>query len=1105
MPARIAPFVASFVFALAFVTGLAARAEGPRPAATRLAGIPLFAEPAPSPDGAEIAFVSGGDIWSVPATGGAARLLVAHPATESRPLYSPDGRRLAFVSTRTGNGDIYVLTLDTGALQRLTFDDAPEQLDAWSRDGRWIYFSSAAHDISSMNDVFRVSAEGGTPLAVSGDRYTNEYFAAPSPDGTALAFTARGITSSQWWRKGHSHLDECEIWLKRGDGPGGYERLTDGGAKELWPMWSPDGRSLYYVSDKSGAENLWVRALDGPARQVTHFQDGRVLWPAISYDGRVIAFERDFGIWKLDSATGQAAPVAIRRRGAPTGPAVERRTFTADLRELALAPDGKKVAFIVHGEVFATQAKEGGDAERVTHTPAAESEVTWAPDSQRLAYVSDRDGTPHLFLYDFATHAETQLTQAAVADHTPQFSPDGKMVAFLRDGRELRALDLASKQERLLATGHLERPPLHAERPFVWSPDGQWLAYRSIAGHMYNNVSVVPVAGGASRPITFLANVFGNTVSWVPDGTYLLFDTSQRTESGQVARVDVVPRTPKFREDQFRELFKEETPRTIIPATKEPSPPRAAGTEKAPAEGKGKEGRPAAKPVEITFADIRRRLSVLPLGLDVHEQSVSPDGKWLLVTAVAAGQENLYVYSLDELSKEPAVARQLTSTAGTKTAAQFSPDSKEVYYLEQGRIHAVGLQDRQPRTVSVNAEMDVDFAQEKGAVFHQAWRYLRDNFYDPQFHGVDWDRVGGTYAPYVAGAATPDEMRRLLSLMVGELNASHLGIAAPADARRSHTGRLGLRFDRAQYEKTGRLRVSEVVPLGPAALARGIKPGNTLLAVDGTPLGLHTNLDALLEHKIGRRVVLTVGGPADGDKPRELVVRPVDEVSEKGLLYRDWVEGKRAYVARASQGRLGYVHMMDMSSASLNRLYLDLDAENQARAGVVLDVRNNQGGFVNVYAIDVLARRDYLTMTVRGFPPTPARTLLGQRTLETPKVLVTNQHSLSDAEDFTEGFRALGLGKVIGEPTAGWIIYTTNVPLLDGSLFRIPFIRVTARDGTAMERHPRPVDVLVVRPVGESFTDRDCQLDAAVRELLGQIDGRNAASRPGKREAGTPR
>jgi C-terminal processing protease CtpA/Prc len=212
--------------------------------------------------------------------------------------------------------------------------------------------------------------------------------------------------------------------------------------------------------------------------------------------------------------------------------------------------------------------------------------------------------------------------------------------------------------------------------------------------------------------------------------------------------------------------------------------------------------------------------------------------------------------------------------------------------------------------------------------------------------------------------------------------------------------------------------------------------------------------------------------------------------TEKGLLYRAWAEDRRAYVAKASGGRLGYAHMFDMGQGSLNQLYLDLDAETHARDGVVIDVRNNNGGFVNAYALDVFARRPYLTMQVRGAPATPARTQLGQRSLELPTVLVTNMHSLSDAEDFTEGYRALGLGKVVGEPTAGWIIYTSNAQLIDGTTVRIPFIRITGVDGKNMELNPRPVDVEVLRPIGESYTRKDSQLDAAIRELLAALDAR---------------
>lgn len=1048
--------------------------------------LPYFAEPSISPDRSEIAFVSGGDIWTVPAAGGEARLLVAHSANESRPLYSPDGKKLAFISNRTGNGDIYVLTLSSGDLKRLTFDDVNEQLDGWSRDGRWIYFTSSSKDISGMNDIFRVSSEGGTPMQVTADRYTSEFFAAPSPDGKTLAFAARGNSAGQWWRKGHSHLDESELWLLS-DG-GKYEQLTERGAKQQWPMWSADGRTLFFMSDRSGAQNLWSKSIGGQAKQLTKFTNGRVLWPTISYDGKTIVFERNFGIWKFDTATGQTAEVQITRKGAPSGPSIEHLALNNGFQDLALSPDGKKVAFVARGEIFAASSKDGGDAVRVTRTVAGESDVVWSPDSKRIAYVSERDGSPHLFLFDFTNNTETQLTNGAAADAVPRFSPDGKLIAFVRDGKELRVYETESKQERKLADARMERPPFVNNRAFAWSPDSKWLAFSAVSNKSFRNVYAVAAAGGEARQVSSLASVSGSSISWGTDGTYLLFQTVMRTEEGQIARVDLIPRTPKFREDQFRDLFKEESPRNpAIDRRAQPAQP----TQQQLAEAKPEEKKPANKPVEIVFEGIRERLSLLPVGVDVNTLTISPDGKTLLMTASAEGQANLYTWSLDELDRERPVARQLTSTPGFKSDAQFSPDGKQVFYLEQGRISTIALDTRQPRPLAVTAEMDVDFNQEKLAVFQQAWTLQRDHFYDDKFHGADWNAVHAEYEPRIAGARTPDEMRRILSLMVGELNASHLGVSSPFGGgnQTAPVGKLGLRFDRVEYETNGRLKVTEVIALSPAAIAGNIKAGDTLLAVDGARVNAQTNLDELLQYKTNRRVALTVSSAADGSYPREVVVRPTTTGTEKGLLYRQWVEENRAYVAKVSNGRLGYVHMPDMSAQSLAQLYTDLDDENHAREGVVVDVRNNNGGFVNVYAIDVLARRGYLTMTQRGMPSAPARSYLGQRSLEAPTILVTNQHSLSDAEDFTEGYRSLKLGKVVGEPTSGWIIYTWNGQLLDGTGFRMPRVRVQDNSGQTMELHPRPVDVPVTRPIGESYTGRDSQLDIAVKELLKQLDG----------------
>ena len=1065
--------------------------------ASAVTATPSMAEPSLSPDHKEIAFVSGGDIWTVPFAGGDARLLVSHPATEGRPLWSPDGTKLAFTSNRTGNGDIYVLTLATGDVKRVTYDDVSDVLDNWSRDGKWLYFSSTSRDISGMSDVWRVRADGGTPMQVAADRYAAEYFAAPTPDGATIAITARGVPFGQWWRRGHSHLDESEIWLVHDVAPASsnvprYEPVTAGGAKSLWPMWSADGATLYFMSDRSGNENLWTRpARDGDAVALTHFTDGRLLWPSISADGQAIAFERDFGVWTYDVGSKQTRRVPIALRGSPAGPAVDHLTLSNGIQQLALSPDAKKVAFTVRGEVFAASAKDGGEAARVTSTPGAEEQLAWAPDSRRLAYSSDRDGAWHLYLYDFGTRAETQLTRGSANDVTPRWSPDGRKVAFVRGGRTLHVLDVATGAEKqLVSNASLSRPPFVDERGIAWSPDGLMLAYVTNAGaKRFANAFIVPVDGGPSRQVSWLSNSNGGGLSWSADGTFLTLASGQRTEEGQVVRIDLVPRAPRFREDQFRDLFSTTAPRPG-PQTQQPGP-GAPATPATPAPATATDSiarrdsaAAARRKTSIVYDDIRRRATSLPLGVDVNSAVLSPDGKALLLTASAAGQTNLYSYNLDELATGEAVARQLTSTSGFKSAAQWSSDGKEVYYLEGGRINVITAESRVVRPVNVTAELDVDFAREKMAVFQQAWSYLRDNFFDEKMHGANWNGLRETYSDHVAGARTPDEMRRLMNLMIGELNASHLGIGGPL-AQQPYTGKLGLRFDRAEYERNGTLRVTEVIALAPAALSGGIAVGDVLAAVDGRNADASANLDELLSYRTGKQTILTIA-PREGGT-RQVTVRPISTGAEKGLLYRAWVESRREYVTKASGGRLGYVHMLDMSDVSLRQLYSDLDAEQHDREGVVIDVRNNNGGFVNAYALDVFSRKPYLSMQGRDDPATGARTALGQRSLERPTVLVTNQHSLSDAEDFTEGYRAMKLGQVVGEPTAGWIIYTSGRTLLDGTTVRLPGTRITGADGKDMELNPRPVDLLVIRPVGESYSGRDSQLDAAVKVLLATI------------------
>lgn len=1072
-------------------------------AASAQTALPSLSDPTLSPDGKEIAFVSGGDIWSVPAGGGQAHLLVTHPATESRPLFSPDGTRLAFVSTRTGAGNLYILTLATGELQRLTYSDSPDRLDAWSADSQWLYFTSGVNDVAGQGDIFRVKSTGGTPLEVSRERYMAEFESAPSPDGTQIALMSKGISAGQWWRNGHAHIDETEVWLKPVAQAGAYKKLLPADAKHAWPMWSPDGRTLYFMSDKTGSENLWAAPVANPAaaKALTHFDHGRVLWPAIGNAGKTIVFERDFSIWAANTASGKAEKIAIELRGSSDSPAVTRSTTTA-FRDMALSPDGKKLAVLAHGQLFAASAKDGGEGLHLKTTAVAVSDPQWSPDSMSLVYIAERaEGAHQLELYDFKTDSSRALTTAAGEASNPVWSPDGKSLAYLQDSKQLKVILATGAGEKTLYTGALRA---YGDSALTWSPDSRWIAFPNIDARSFRNVWVVPAAAGPglgqAQPISFLANGEVSRLAWSPDGKYLLYDTAQRSERTQMARIDLLPHVPRFREDEFRELFRPgkqpgtpattpgTTPFPTQPATPqtpapEPSPEKTADALSAP------DKKPDAKkpePVKIVFEGIRNRLTLLPLGLGAEQPVISPDGKTLLFTAESANQQQLYTYSLDELAREPASARQLTSTPGRKSAYAFSPDSKDVFYLENEGIRTIGLESRTPKPVAVSARIKVDFEQEKRVVFEEAWANLNRNFFDATFNGHDWRKIHDEWAPYAAGARTPDELRRDINLMIGELNASHSGIGAPRaglgnpEARPTQVGNLGLRFEREPYEAGQGLIVREVIALGPAAIEGSIQPGDKLTAVNGEPLAAR-DLDQVLEDTVNRRTSLTI---VTAGKTREVILRPIANAAASGLLYRQWVESRRALVDRVSAGKIGYVHLADMSDASLQQLYLDLDAGNESKQAVIVDVRNNNGGYINGYALDVFTRRNYLEMTPRDLTAVPSRQALGQRALGLPTALITNESSLSDAEDFTEGYRALKLGPVVGEPTAGWIIFTGGTTLIDGSSLRLPSTRVQDLRGQTMEMHPRPVDIEVDRELGETESGHDAQLERAVQELL---------------------
>ncbi|MCZ6675894.1 MAG: DPP IV N-terminal domain-containing protein, partial [Candidatus Poribacteria bacterium] len=801
--------------------------------------LPYLRQPSFSPDGSEIAFCYAGDIWIAPATGGQARRITSHASYDSHPIFSPDGTQLAFASQRTGGGNIYVTSLRShSSPRRLTYHGGSTPPACWSPDGQWIYFTSYYDGLRGAS--YKIHIDGGTPIQIAGDALEIHYNLAISPDGKTLAFNNNG---HQWWRHGPNPSGHSDIWMmSEAAGASDRRRLTQYLGRNLKPMWSADGNGLYYLCDRDGEENIWYMTPDGDAEaeQITHFTDGRVLRPSISADGQWIAFERDFQIWRLNLETRESAAVELFVHADEKSNPIRHHTYTSQISEFELAPDGKKVAFIVHGEVFADLAdkgdkvKKGGDSFKVTDTHFREIQLQWHPESDRAVYVSDRTGHNELFQYDFKKRAETQLTDSPEQKASPKFSPDGKWLAYIQGNTEIWLMATETEEKRAFIkdqvfTGVTE------PTDFEWSPDSKWIAFVGTDQNFFSNLYVQHIESEAPKHLTFLSNINSYHILWSPDGKFIVFNTGHYRTESQIARVDLKPIPPVFKEEDFDKLFQEEKKPDRDKDEDTPQPPEAessegkasdsAGEDSDEAENedaseseKGKEKKKKVEPVEIDFEGIKHRLHFLTdFKLNAQAMHIHPDSKTLIFRASMTGHSNLWSLSLEE-DKRGDLPKQLTTTSGGKGDVHFLPDGKRFYYLDDRRIHSLGLsedgaKEGDPKALDTRAEVEVNFHLEKMQAFDEAWRLIRDHFYDPHYHGCDWEQMRQTFRPIAEGVQTHADFREILNLMVGELNASHLGAGGGGDS--APDSYLGADFDREALENNREFRIAYLLPESP--------------------------------------------------------------------------------------------------------------------------------------------------------------------------------------------------------------------------------------------------------------------------------------------------
>ena len=1057
---------------------------------------PYLKQASISPDGSKIAFTYTGDIWVVSANGGIARRITSHPSYDSHPIFSPDGTKLAFASNRTGGGNIYLTDLEQNDTPtRLTFHSGASPPDCWSPDSKWIYFTSNYGGIGGY--PYKISVNGNTPIEIGGDPMETHYHLATSPDGSTLAFNNNG---HPWWRHGQNPAGHSDIWIADESGVSNHRRLTQYQGRNLRPMWNADGSKIYFLSDRDSHENIWLMSLngDGDAEQITNFTDLRMIRPSISAKGNWIVFERNFQIWKLDLNQQQATPIEITVNSDEKFSPVRNYTTNSEINEYHLSPDGKKVAFIAHGSIFADlsekgdKIKKGGNSFKVTDTPFRESQLSWHPDSDSIIYVSDRLGNNQIFSYNFRDQVEKQLTDQPDQKYLPKYSPDGKWLAYIQEKTEIWLINTQTEDKFAFIINQIfTGVPFPTD--FEWSPDSQWIVFIAQDNNFFSNIYVQNIEALSSQQLTFLSNISSHNIVWSPNGKFIIFNTGQYRTENQIVRVDLKPIQPTFKEEDFDKLFeesegekqKEETPK------EEKNDQDQSDTSKNG--NKDSKKNKEIEPTEIELGTIKRRAIFLTdFKLNAQALQIRPDSKTLIFQASFTGQPNLWSMSLEEEKKRD-LPKQLTWSADKKRQIYFTPNGKRIHFLENGRIHFLdieedGSKDGDQKVLDTQSELEVDFHLEKIQSFDEAWRLIRDYFYDPNFHGCNWKQVYDQFRPIMQGVQTGSDFQEILNLMVGELNASHLGTGGTGyNSRDSY---LGVDFDRDQLENHNHFQINFVLPESPLSLPpEPAKSGEFLVAVDGIEINQESNLNWILQDKSSKRIKIHLNDKPQLEEARELVVKPINAKKHGQLRYQYWVRWNADYVDQKSNGRLGYAHIRSMSYSAYIKFTADLDTETHNKEGVVIDVRFNGGGHIAPFILDVLNRKAYTQSSYRQLVTTSDSNLAGNRIIQKPLILITNEHSGSNTEMFSQGFKTLGLGKVVGMPTSGAVIWTWNWHLLNNVTFRLPRMKVSTETGENLEGNARPVDIEVDRILGELNLGIDRQLNTAVAELLDQIDG----------------
>ena len=1034
----------------------------------------LLRHPAVNKDGSLVAFSFQGDIWTVPSAGGKATRLTIHEAYESNPVFSPDGKQIAFSGARFGNNDLFVMPAEGGLPKRLTYHSAGDNVASWTLPDQ-ILFSSAREfrQIERPQEVYAISPQGGTEQRVLD---AVGFDPAYSPDGRFIAFVRGDINPV--FREDYRGPSNRDLWLYDTKSKQ-FSLLPAFETNDILPQWG-DNRTLYFLSSNDGTYNLYRMRLDGQGKpgtpeKLSNFKDEAIRHFSISADGSTIVFEKDMHLYLMKAGKGNGQKMNIQINPDERFDATETKTLSTGGSELAISPNGKFLAFALRGEVFVKEAdKEKSRSVNVSGHAYRDMNPAWLNDST-LLFCSDRNnGNFDLYvarssdpkegnLFKTLKRETVRLSTTPGDESSPVVSPDGKKVAFVRGRGTLVVASIDSTGR--LGNEKTLQDTWDTPGGIAWSPDSKWLAY-ALSDLYFNQEVFIHAADNSGKAVNVSMHprTDGRPV-WSPDGSKLGFISARSDRSNDVWFAWLKKSDWEKASQDWQEMDKS----AATPAAK------------------GKSSVPA---VQIDFDGIHQRVvQVTSFPGEEGDLAISQDGETFFYTASNSSARGRDLYSIKWDGKE---LKELTKGGSNPSQVQMDKEGKYLYFGRMGAFSRLDAKSGQQESLPFAAKMEINYPAEREQVFEEAWRTIRDGFYDPQHHGYDWNALREKYRERCIQASTSNDFRDMFNYLLGEINASHMSLSAPdrAETQRESTGMLGAELSPSAQG----MRVVRVIPETPAARTESkLNPGEVIVSVNGSPYSPSANFYELLQATVNEKVLLEVRNPAG--ETREVAIRPVATLGNQ--LYQEWVDNRKKLVDDYSKGRLGYIHVRGMDMPSFEAMEREFTAAGYGKDGIIVDVRYNGGGSTTDYLMAVLNYKQHAYTIPRGASEDLEKDKLkfrdyyptGERLIFAPwlkpSIALCNEGSYSNAEIFSHAYKTLGIGKLVGLPTNGSVISTGGRALLDGSFVRLPFRAwYTKATDKNQELGPAVPDIIVNNSPDWIARGVDEQLKAAVDALL---------------------